>query len=82
MTDLQKKALLAIETLRARVRELEGAGGGYAVVGYAVRFPGAADADEFGGVLRGGGVGGWEVAGAIRRRRRGIRRVVLRRIDP
>ena len=51
MTDLQKRALLAIETLRERVRELEGAGKGFAIVGYAVRFPGAADADEFWDVL-------------------------------
>ncbi|ABM11841.1 type I polyketide synthase [Mycolicibacterium vanbaalenii] len=54
MTDLQKRALQAIEVLRARVRELEGAGDGYAIVGYALRFPGAADADEFWDVLRGG----------------------------
>jgi acyl transferase domain-containing protein/acyl carrier protein len=51
MTDIQKRALQAIETLRARVRELEGAGNGFAIVGYAVRFPGAADADEFWDVL-------------------------------
>ena len=54
MTDLEKGALLTIETLRARVRELEGAGNGFAVVGYAVRFPGAADADGFWEVLRQG----------------------------
>ena len=54
MTDIQKRALLAIEALRARVRELEGAGDGFAVVGYAVRFPGAADADEFWDVLQSG----------------------------
>ena len=54
MTDIQKRALQAIETLRARVRELEGAGNGFAIVGYAARFPGAADADEFWDVLRKG----------------------------
>ncbi len=58
MTDFEKRALLAIETLQARVRELEGATGGdttgFAVVGYAVRFPGAADADEFWNVLQQG----------------------------
>src|SRR5215217_73401 len=54
MTDLQKRALQAIETLRARVRELEGSGSGFAIVGYAVRFPGAADADEFWDNLRSG----------------------------
>src|SRR3954468_2828078 len=54
MTDMQKRALLAIEALRARVHELEGAGDGFAVVGYAVRFPGAADADEFWDVLQSG----------------------------
>ncbi len=51
MTDLQRRALLAIETLRERVRQLEGAGSGFAIVGYAVRFPGAPDADEFWRVL-------------------------------
>ncbi len=54
MTDLENGALPTIETLRARVRELEGAGNGFAVVGYAVRFPGAADADGFWEVLRQG----------------------------
>lgn len=54
MIDLEKRALLAIEKLRARVRELEGAGDGYAIVGYAVRFPGAADSDAFWDVLQHG----------------------------
>ena len=40
MTDLEKRALLAIEKLRARIRELEGAGQGFAIVGYAVALPG------------------------------------------
>ncbi len=53
MTDLQKRALLANETL-TRAREMQWAGGGFAIVGYAVRFPGAADADEFWDVLRHG----------------------------
>ena len=54
MTDLEKESPPAIEALRARVRELEGAGTGFAIVGYAVRFPGAADADEFWDVLQQG----------------------------
>lgn len=54
MSDFEKRALRAIETLRARVRELEGAGNGFAIVGYAMRFPGAADADEFWDVLQHG----------------------------
>ena len=54
MTDLENGARLAIEKLRARVRELQGAGNGFAVVGYAARFPGAADADGFWEVLREG----------------------------
>ncbi|MBX7432664.1 SDR family NAD(P)-dependent oxidoreductase [Mycobacterium sp. Y57] len=52
MTDLQRRALLAIEKLRARVRELEGASHGFAVIGYAARFPGADTADEFWTLLR------------------------------
>src|SRR6476620_9248794 len=54
MSDVEKRALLAIEKLQHRIRELEGAGQGYAIVGYAVRFPGAPDADEFWEVLREG----------------------------
>src|SRR5215207_7037435 len=54
MSDIQRRALQAIETLRARVRELEGAGNGFAIVGYAARLPGAADADEFWDVLQHG----------------------------
>jgi len=54
MSDVEKRALLAIEKLQHRIRELEGAGQGYAIVGYAVRFPGAADADAFWEVLREG----------------------------
>ncbi len=41
MTDLQKQALPAM-------------GEGFAIVGYAVRVPGAADADEFWDVLQQG----------------------------
>jgi acyl transferase domain-containing protein/NADPH:quinone reductase-like Zn-dependent oxidoreductase/acyl carrier protein len=37
-----------------RGRELQGAGQSFAIVGYAVRVPGAADADEFWDVLRQG----------------------------
>ena len=51
MTDLQRRALLAIEALRERVQQLEGAGPGFAIVGYAVRFPGTPDAEEFWRVL-------------------------------
>ena len=54
MTDIEEQAPPGIEALRARVRELEGAGNGFAIVGYALRFPGAADADEFWDVLRQG----------------------------
>ncbi len=54
MTELQDEAEAEIETLRARVRELEGADHGFAVVGYAVRFPGAPDADEFWNLLHQG----------------------------
>ena len=54
MTELQDEAEAEIETLRARVRELEGADHGFAVVGYAVRFPGAPDADEFWNLLQQG----------------------------
>ena len=46
VTDLQKQALPA--------REPPGVGKGFAIVGYAVRFPGAADANEFWDVLRQG----------------------------
>ena len=77
MIDLEKRALLAIEKLRARVRELEGAGGGYAIVGYAVRFPGAADSDEFWDVLDAGAERGFRgtrgpvgCRGVLRRRSR------------
>ena len=44
MTDLQKRALPATQ----------GMGEGFAIVGYALRVPGAADADEFWDVLREG----------------------------
>ena len=54
MTELQDEAEVELETLRARVRELEGADHGFAVVGYAVRFPGAPDADEFWNLLQQG----------------------------
>ncbi|HWT48965.1 MAG TPA: type I polyketide synthase, partial [Mycobacterium sp.] len=37
-----------------RARESQGMGEGFAIVGYAARFPGAADADEFWDVLRQG----------------------------
>ncbi|WP_245291670.1 type I polyketide synthase [Methylosinus sp. R-45379] len=46
--DFKKKALLAIETLRARVRELEDARAEpIAIIGYAARLPGARDAEAF-----------------------------------
>ncbi len=51
MTELADRAETELEELRARVRELEGADHGFAVVGYAVRFPGAPDADEFWNLL-------------------------------
>jgi acyl transferase domain-containing protein/NADPH:quinone reductase-like Zn-dependent oxidoreductase/acyl carrier protein len=44
---------LTIETPR-RGRESQGAGQGFAIVGYALRVPGAADADEFWDVLQQG----------------------------
>ena len=52
MTELRDDTEL--QTLRARLRELEGVGHGFAVVGYAVRFPGAPDADEFWNLLQQG----------------------------
>ncbi len=54
MTELHDETEAELETLRARVRELEGAGQGFAVVGYAVRFPGAPDIDEFWNLLQQG----------------------------
>ena len=54
MTDIEREGPPAVEALRARVRELEGAGTGFAIVGYAVRFPGSPDADQFWEVLRQG----------------------------
>ena len=44
---------MTIET-PARAHESQGMGGGFAVVGYALRVPGAADADEFWEVLQQG----------------------------
>ena len=54
MTELGGEAEAELDKLRARVRELEGANHGFAVVGYAVRFPGATDADEFWNLLQQG----------------------------
>ena len=54
MTALPDDSEAELTKLRARVRELEGADHGFAVVGYAVRFPGAADADEFWNLLQQG----------------------------
>ena len=51
MTDLQNEALSAIET---QAGEPQSVAEGFAIVGYAARFPGAADADEFWDVLRQG----------------------------
>jgi len=50
MTDLQKRVQPAIETPMAS-HESQGMGEGFAIVGYALRVPGAADADEFWDVL-------------------------------
>src|SRR5260221_13967766 len=48
MSDFNRDALLAIETLRSRVSELEqSTREAVAVLGYAARFPGAANVDEF-----------------------------------
>src|SRR3954468_2540605 len=53
--EFKKKALLAIETLRTRVRELEQSKREeIAIIGYAARFPGAPDAAAFWNVLRDG----------------------------
>jgi acyl transferase domain-containing protein len=53
--DFKKKALLAIETLRTRVRELEQSKHEeIAIIGYAARLPGAPDAAAFWSVLRDG----------------------------
>ena len=55
MSEFKKSALMAIETLQARVRELEGtARQEVAVVGYAARLPGAPDAAAFWEVLKDG----------------------------
>jgi acyl transferase domain-containing protein/acyl carrier protein len=55
MNDYRQQALLAIETLRARVRELEQATHeAIAIVGYAARFPDAPDAEAFWELLRQG----------------------------
>src|SRR5215468_388673 len=52
MIDFKRDALIAIETLRARVRQLEESERqGIAIIGLAARFPGAADADAFWTVL-------------------------------
>jgi acyl transferase domain-containing protein/acyl carrier protein len=51
MTDSKERAVSALVT-PARARH--GVGDGFAIVGYAVRFPGAGDADEFWDVLREG----------------------------
>ena len=51
--EFKKKALLAIESLRARVRELEQASSEpIAIIGYAARFPASPDADSFWDLLR------------------------------
>ncbi|MGE3984096.1 MAG: type I polyketide synthase, partial [Dehalococcoidia bacterium] len=48
MDDYRQQALLAIETLRERIHELEqGAREPIAIVGYAARFPGAPTAEAF-----------------------------------
>ena len=44
---------MTIET-PMRAQESQGVGGGFAIVGYALRFPGAGDADEFWDVLQQG----------------------------
>jgi len=50
--EFKKKALLAIETLRARVRELEQSRHEpIAIIGYAARLPGSRDAEAFWNVL-------------------------------
>ncbi|MCG6863399.1 MAG: polyketide synthase, partial [Chromatiaceae bacterium] len=54
-SDFKRKALLALETLRRRVAELEAVTAEpIAVVGYAARFPGGSDASAFWEVLRNG----------------------------
>ncbi len=53
MTDLQKRALPGNET-PMRARESQGMDQSFAIVGYALRVPGAADADEFWDVLQQG----------------------------
>lgn len=55
MSDLEfrKKAIVALETLRRRVSELEAATANpIAIVGYEARFPGGEDADAFWDLLR------------------------------
>ncbi|MBL1257684.1 non-ribosomal peptide synthetase/type I polyketide synthase [Methylocystis sp. Sn-Cys] len=51
--DFRKKAVVALETLRRRVSELEaGTGDPIAIIGYEGRFPGGEDADSFWTLLR------------------------------
>jgi thioester reductase-like protein len=55
MNDFKKDALLAIETLQARVRELEQSDRqDMAIIGYAARLPGARDAEAFWSLLHEG----------------------------
>ncbi|MBG0810438.1 amino acid adenylation domain-containing protein [Methylosinus sp. H3A] len=51
--EFKKKAIVALETLRRRVAELEGATREpIAIIGYEARFPGGADAEAFWEMLR------------------------------
>ncbi len=66
--EFKKKAIVALETLRRRVAELEGATREpIAIIGYEARLPGGADAEAF-----------WEM---LRDGREGVREVPLSRWD-
>ncbi len=54
MTTSRREAPPSLASPRAPTPNLAGVDGGIAVVGYAVRFPGASDADEFWNMLRQG----------------------------
>ncbi|BBU63895.1 hypothetical protein MSC49_38300 (plasmid) [Methylosinus sp. C49] len=61
--EFKKKAIVALETLRRRVAELEGATREpIAIIGYEARFPGGADAEAFWEMLRDGREGVGEVS--------------------
>ncbi|TDX62566.1 amino acid adenylation domain-containing protein [Methylosinus sp. sav-2] len=61
--EFKKKAIVALETLRRRVAELEAATREpIAIIGYEARFPGGADAEAFWEMLRDGREGVGEVS--------------------